>query len=594
MFLRVVRAAGGKGVKHEYIRVVEAYREHGKTRHRTVLNLGRRDLLATHLDLAKLMRLLHGEAVADRGIKREDVRAVAAWDWGPMLAARDVWRELGLEASLDRLARPKRRDTTRLSDRALVLVANRLTAPGSEHGLARWLETDFVCDRDGRRWIAAWRDDAAREISGTPRVKVEARQLQQWYRTLDQLLERKAEIERSLYLTLRDLFSLRVDMVFYDLTSTYFEGKGPPDIGAHGHSRDGKPRNPQVLVGLVLVDGWPIAHHVFEGNWRDAKTVPDVLRDLEQRFGLKRVVFVGDRGMVTSQNLDDLRASGHGYIVGRNRRRSGEVFDYIKRATGPWIECPVGITAREKSTAPKTLVQEVASNQPGMRVFVVHSEERLAFELAHRTKAMGRVRARLEKLALRVAKGRLKAAEKVGAAAAKILARNHGHRYYGWCYEVGVFRFFEHPVHFTREQAYEGKYVIQTEEPNLAAVDAVRLYKELSEVERCFACLKDVLDMRPIYHRSDDRVQAHIFVAALAFLLHRAIEKKLKAAHLDISATEALTVLKSVRVVDIDLGNGTTKRSVTPGTQRAAAVLRALDIADLQPPTPPTPGQTIV
>jgi transposase len=227
-------------------------------------------------------------------------------------------------------------------------------------------------------------------------------------------------------------------------------------------------------------------------------------------------------------------------------------------------------------------------------VFVVHSEERLAFELAHRTKAMGRVRARLEKLALRVAKGRLKAAEKVGAAAAKILARNHGHRYYGWCYEGGVFRFFEHPVHFTREQAYEGKYVIQTEEPNLAAVDAVRLYKELSEVERCFACLKDVLDMRPIYHRSDDRVQAHIFVAALAFLLHRAIEKKLKAAHLDISATEALTVLKSVRVVDIDLGNGTTKRSVTPGTQRAAAVLRALDITDLQPPTPPTPGQTIV
>jgi transposase len=425
-------------------------------------------------------------------------------------------------------------------------------------------------------------------------VRVEARQLQQWYRTLDQLLEHKSQIEHALFLTLRDLFSLRVDMVFYDLTSTYFEGRGPPDIGANGHSRDDKPRNPQVLVGLVMVDGWPIAHHVFEGNRRDAKTVPDVLRDLEQRFGLKRIVFVGDRGMVTSQNLDDLRASGHGYIVGRNRRRSGEVFDYIKRATGPWTECPVGITAREKSTAPKTLVQEVASNEPGMRVFIVHSEERLAFEIAHRTKAMGRVRARLEKLAQRVAKGRLKAAEKVGAAAAKILVRNHGHRYYGWCYEGGVFRFFEHPVHFTREQVYEGKYVIQTEEPNLAAVDAVRLYKELSEVERAFASLKDVLDMRPIYHQTGHRVEAHIFVAALAFLLHRAIEKKLKAAHLDLSATEALAALKSVRVVDIDLGDGTTKRSVTPGTQRAAVMLRALGITDLQPPTPPTPGQTIV
>src|SRR5262249_1539969 len=135
--------------------------------------------------------------------------------------------------------------------------------------------------------------------------------------------------------------------------------------------------------------------------------------------------------------------------------------------------------------------------------------------------------------------------------------------------------------------AYEGKYVIQTEEPDLSARDAVRLYKGLSEVERAFANLKDVIDMRPIYHRSDHRVEAHIFVAALAFLLHRAIEKKLKAAGLDLSATEALNALKSVRVVDIDLGDRTTHRCVTRGTQRAAAVLRALAITDLDPPHSP-------
>jgi len=343
-----------------------------------------------------------------------------------------------------------------------------------------------------------------------------------------------------------------------------------------------------------MVDGWPIAHHVFEGNRRDAKTVPDVLHDLEQRFGLKRIVFVGDRGMVTSQNLDDLRAGGHGYIVGRNRRRSGEVFDYIQSATGPWIECPVGITAREKAMPPKTVVQEVASTRPGVRVFVVHSEERAAFERAQRVKAMEGVRTKLELLRQRVATGRLKAPAKIGAVAARILARNHGHRYYGWSCDDGVFRFFEHPVHFTREQAYEGKYVIQTEEPNLSAVDAVQLYKELTDVERAFANLKDVIDMRPIYHRTDNRVQAHIFVAALAFLLHRAIEKKLKAAGLDLSATEALNALKSVRVVDIDLGDGTTKRSVTKPTQRAAAVLRALGIPKLDPPSPPQPGQTVM
>ncbi len=156
-----------------------------------------------------------------------------------------------------------------------------------------------------------------------------------------------------------------------------------------------------------------------------------------------------------------------------------------------------------------------------------------------------------------------------------------------------MFRFFEHPTHFVREQAYEGKYVIQSEEPHLSAIDAVALYKSLSEVERAFSNLKDVIDMRPVCHRTPERAQAHIFVAALAFLLHRAIEKKLKAAPINLSATDALTALKSVRVVDIDLGNGQTKRSVTRGTQRAAAVLRALGIADIDPPTPSQPGETL-
>jgi len=342
----------------------------------------------------------------------------------------------------------------------------------------------------------------------------------------------------------------------------------------------------------VLINGWPIAHHVFQGNWRDANTVPEVLRDLDERFGLKRIVFVGDRGMVTSKNLDDLRTRGHGYIVGRNRRRSGEIYDYIQRATGPWIECPVGITANEKSNPPKTLVQEVPSNEDGVRVFVVHSEDRLGFESAQRTKSMERVRIKLVALEKRVAEGRLKSAEKIGAAAAAILARNHGHRYYDWRLDNGVFRFFEHPLHFTREQAYEGKYIIQTEEKNLSPLEAVQIYKELSEVERAISNIKDVIEMRPIYHRDADRVRAHVLVAVLAFVLHRAIEKKLKAAQLDLSATEALTALKTVRVVDIDLGNGTRKRCVTKGSQRAAQILRALGISQLDPPTPPIEAET--
>ena len=287
--------------------------------------------------------------------------------------------------------------------------------------------------------------------------------------------------------------------------------------------------------------------------------------------------------MVTSANIELLRTRGQGYLVGLNRRRRPEVQRYLERATGEWLLCRAGITASEKSDVPKTLVQEVASDQPGVRVFVVHSDEREAYERAQREKAMLKVKEKLDALGLRVTKGRLKAPEKIGAAATRILNQNHGFRYYDWELKDGQFYYFEHPVHLEQEKALEGKYLIQTEEQNLSALEAVQIYKELSEVERAFSSLKDVIEMRPIYHQKRDRILAHIFVASLAFLIDQALEKKLKAAGSDISYKEAWQILKTVRVVEIDLGNGEQKRSVTHGSGRAARILKILKISSLDP-----------
>lgn len=586
MFLRIVKAAGGKGVQHEYVRLVENYRLDGKVKQRLVASLGRKDLLLSHLDA--LNRLLTGTAASDR----PEPVALQAWDWGVMLVARHLWRELGLEQILDRLA--GRRRGAALADRVLALVANRLEAPGSEHGLAGWLDSSFVCDRRGRRFVAQWRSDNERLASKAPRVRVAFSQLQRWYRSLDQLIALKPAIETELFLRLRDLFSLKVDLVLYDLTSSYFEGQGPAGLGAHGYSRDGKPRNRQVLVGLVMVDGWPIAHHLFAGNARDHATVPEVVADLEQRFGLSRLVFVGDRGMISKDNLALLRAHGQGAILGLSRRRSQAAAEAIANAQGPWIECPAGITAREKARPPKTSVQEVESHVPGQRLFVVQSEERKAFEQTQRQKAMARVRKDLEALAERITKGRLKAPEKIGAAAGRILAKNHGRRYFDWSLQDGRFSFFEHPVNFEREIHGEGKYVLLCEGLDLPAVEVVKLYKDLGEVERAFRCLKDVIDMRPIYHQTDPRVQAHIFVAALAFLLHRAIENKLKAKGLDLSADQALTALKTLRLVELEIDGTKTKRCLTQANQHAEQVLTALGLTERRPPDPPKQGDTLV
>ena len=462
-----------------------------------------------------------------------------------------------------------------MADRVLVLVANRLSRPGSEHALAQWLESDFVCGRDGKRILARWKQQG--------RVRVDLNWLQEWYRTLDQLLACKERIEVELFGRLRDLFHLEVEMVFYDLTSTYFEGHGPAGLADFGYSRDGKRRNRQVQVGLVMINGWPIAHHVFDGSLPDSETVEMVLKDLRQRFGLRRVIFVGDRGMVTIQNLALLRQREQGYLVGLKRRRNEQVNRYIEAAAqGRWQECPVGITAREKEKVPRTIVTEVGGEEPGVRVFVVQSEERLAFERAMREAVMEKTRQALEKLAVRVAAGRLKKAQNIGAAAARILSRNHGSRYYDWSLEQGVFRYFEHPVHLPAEKALEGKYVIQTEELDLSAVQAVEAYKELSEVERGFRELKDLIEMRPIYHQRSKRVRAHIFVAALAFLLDRALEKKLKAARVPMSSAQALEALRTIHVVDIRVG-AEIRRGVTAGNHQARQILAALGITDREP-----------
>ena len=577
MYLRTTKVKRPDGHVDEYVRLVESYWNDGSPRHRVVYNLGRKDLLAPHMDA--LSRLVKGETTSQ--VEPADVSAVGAWDWGVLLVARHFWEQLGLRAILD----SAQKGGVELSDRVLTLVANRLREPTSEHGIARWLETDYVCDRSGKRWLPEWRDEAERLASRRPRVRVKDRQLRQWYGTLDRLVAQKKSIEKELFLRLRSLFALNVDLVFYDLTSTYFEGNGPAGLALHGHSRDGKPRNRQILVGQVMIDGWPIAHHVFEGDKRDSVTVAQVLKDIQQRFGLRRVVFVGDRGMVTSDNIDLLRSKEQGYVVGLNRRRRPEVLRYVQRATGPWLDCPVGIAASEKAEVPKTQVQEVKSNKPGVRVFVVRSDERLAYERGEREKAMARVQAALDSLAKRVNKGRLKAPEKIGAAAARTLARNHGYRYYDWKLEEGRFSYFEHSTHLQQEKSLEGKYLIQTEEQNLSALEAVAVYKELSEVERAFARLKDVIEMRPIFHQKASRVQAHVFVASLAFLMDRALEKKLKSAGMDISSREVWQSLKTVRVVEIGVGAEKTTRTVTQGSGRAAKILRILGLENLDPDT---------
>jgi transposase len=583
MYPRTVKVRSSSGTVHEYVRIVEAFREDGKVRQRVVADLGRKDLLVAILP--KLRRLLAGDADLASGDPAAP-RVGDASTWGPVLVVRALFDQLGLWDILDRHL--GRAQGVPFADRAFVLVANRLIAPASEHGLAGWLETDFVCDRTGRRFIPHWHQRR--------RVRVHPRQLDAWYRTLDQLLQAKDRIEVALYHRLRDLFSFRPDLVLYDITSTYFEGAGPADLARPGYSRDGQPQNAQVIVGVVMVAGWPIAHHVWAGNRIDHSTVPEVIRDLRQRFAFGRLVFVGDRGMVTEENLEALTRDEHGFLVGVKRRRNPRIDGWLEAVDETkWVTCPGGITTRERKTdPPRTRAQEVRSGDPGLRVIVIDSDERRTSERAKREQALERARQRLEKLRERVASGELKQPEKIGAAVERVMQRYHGYRYFDWKLTGGVLEVSESAERLGREKRIEGKYVVMTGEKDLSIRDAVALYKELTEVESGFRQLKDVLGMRPIYHRIEPRVKAHIFVAALALLVQRLLGRRLNEAGVDLSPPRALQALATVRLVSFHLEGQPERRGLTGGCPDARLVLKALKLADQRPPEPPVGEETVM
>ncbi len=342
-----------------------------------------------------------------------------------------------------------------------------------------------------------------------------------------------------------------------------------------------------------MVAGWPIAHHVWAGNRRDSATVKEVVEDLAKRFSFRRVIFVGDRGMVTESNLKLLsEGDGHGFLVGMTRRRNPEAETLIDRVReAEWIDCPGGINAREKKTPPRTRVQEVPCDRQGIRVFVVDSDERRAYEERQRTKAMKRAREALEKVRSRVAKGQLKQPEKIGAAVERALQRHRGYRYFAWELNEGNLEISEHPVNLPREKKYEGKYLIQTDQAEITPQEAVAHYKDLNEVERGFRSLKDPLGMRPIWHHLDRRVKAHIFVAALAFLIERMLERALQKAGVDLSAQSALEALKTIRQVQFRI-DGKLRSGTTPGSPRARRVLKALKLSDHRPPAAPPGDET--
>ena len=525
---------------YEYLRLVRSGRDtRGKPTQQVLANLGRLDLLPKeHWErlAISLMRLSGATVYAAEQIGAEKVDM-----YGPLLVGHRLWEDLGLSEKIGRRVRGRKVDFP-VAEAALAMVLNRLVSPRSKLALTRWMQ---------RVYLPQW------EGIGL--------QVQHLYRALDLLEEASGEIEEELFHDQRNLFEPGLDMIFYDLTSTYFEGGGPEEA-RWGYSRDKRSDRPQILVGLLLNrDGLPLAHKVFPGNRQDAATVPEVLKGLRERFGLQRVIFVGDRGMVSGANLQALEGAGYEYIIGLRKRAGKQCWEALQQVgEEDWQQMDAGLRLASVDAG------------EGVRVIICHSAGREAEEGEILHSKLQRGGEGLEKTAASKARGS-KALRRAQAALTKAKASKY---FELWLEDDGRLGFAEREEVIAREREMLGMYLLQTDAEQLSAQEAVRAYKQLQEVEDAFKEMKDFLKLRPVYHYRQGRVEAHVFVCVLAYLLEKMLALRLAQAGVQLTPRRALEELESIQVVTLRLPDREL-RVITQPTREARRALRAVGINKL-------------
>jgi transposase len=452
----------------------EATREGKKIRKRTLANLSAWP--ANQIDA--LRRLLRGEALVPASGAFQITRSLPH---GHVAAVLGTMQRLGLDKAIDSAS-------SRQRSLALAMIAARIFAPQSKLALARGLDSQTAASSLAETLALGTADE------------------DDLYAAMDWLLERQPRIEKRL----AERHLTEGAVVLYDVTSTYFEGRHCP-LAKLGHSRDERSGNLQIVFGLLTnSEGCPVAVEVFEGNTADPKTVGAQVKKLRERFGLRQLVLVGDRGMLTSARL-------------REDLKTAEGLDWITALRAPQIQKLATAGVLQLSLFDeKDLAEITHPDYPGERLIACRNPL-LAAErarkredlLAATEKELGKVQAATQR-----SKRPLRGKAAIGLAVGRVLGRYKMAKHFQLSIEEDQFRYQRHQAHIAAEAALDGIYVVRTSVrvESASAAQTVRYYKELSNVERAFRSLKSVdMKVRPIYHHLADRVRAHVLLCMLAW-----------------------------------------------------------------------------
>lgn len=478
MFTKEVSVPRKHGPPVRYLQIVESVRGEGPhPRHQVILNLGRADRLDKER-IRDLVRLLSRHLEDDlehplpEGIEVGQIRELGI----PWLVER-LWERLGLDGFFR--AELRGRKAALALERALLgMAGHRVQDPTSK--LA-----DFCWLREEAFWPWA--------------AKVELHHL---YRSLDFLEEHRESLEAALCAHRRNLFNQSADLIYFDTTTVGFDLEEDPEeppiegLRQFGRPKDGRISHRQMVVGMAVdPDGLPLLSHCFPGNTVDVQTVDPVVERLHA-LGIRDIVFVADRGVLSAANLEAIRQAGLHYIVGVRLRQSGELMPTILADTAPYEELESGLQVKRIEREGRFWVVCYAPQSAERDVKLRgRALERLNDKLAHLKKARDRNRAEAEILSHRLFR-RWVSRDQSGHLA---LSREQ----------------------VAAESACDGTFVLETSDPGLSAARVALGYKGLIRVELGWRCLKHALDIQPVYLRKDERIEAHVALCMVAYLLER-------------------------------------------------------------------------
>ena len=529
-----------KGKRQAYWALVESYRTERGPRQRTVAWLGK--LKAS--ERAGVKRAAEGNKKSpytqlqlfDQDEKLEpewievdtaNVRVENQLEFGGAWLALELIHRLGLDELFDRII-PRGKEDIPWAKVALILIICRLCNPSSELHIAEHY----------------YKSTALPELLGVPADKINHCRL---YRALDQILPHKEILEKHLKDRLGTLFDLEYDLLLYDVTSTYFEGLCETNEQAQrGYSRDKRGDCKQVCIGLVVTrDGIPLGYEVFEGNKNDVKTWQEIVTTMEKRYGRANRIWCGDRGMMSKENIEFMESGDRRYIIGASK---GTLKKFERQLMEEdWQVVREGLE-----------VKMCASPDGGKETYILcRSHDRGEKEKAMHERFEGRIDEALEKLRASCEKRKWKK-EVIDRRVGKIMAKNS--RAAG-LYKVTVEEVDGRSVvswkknESWREWATlnEGCYLLRTNVTDWSAEDLWHAYIQLTEAELAFRIHKSDLRIRPIWHQAKGRVQAHILVCFLAYVLWKTLHQMTRAAGLGDEPRRIFEELGKISLVDVVL-----------------------------------------